>query len=310
MNDQGRGHPERADERAVRVDNQAGIREEAGFFGSGEERLFGLTYAPDAVPPHAGIVFCEPILSQFRAHYRVGTLTARALAGAGLAVQRFQYRGMGNSDGDISNLTLDSMLEDAREAAARLREVAGVGRAAYFGVNVGAYPAAALSRDGSPLILDSPPATGRAYFRAAFRAHGIYVMKEGAEKNASQSLVDEMNETGLTSLLGCRLPAGLHGSLAESTLLEQVGEEVRPLLLIGPGQSGELRTDVRKVVDELTGRGIPVTVEIRPKEDPFWYVANLAPENRAETGETAMRIADWVREKLPATVASEGGARG
>jgi hypothetical protein len=217
---------------------------------------------------------------------------------------------MGNSDGDISNLTLDSMLEDAGDAAARLREVARVDSVAYFGVNVGAYPAAALSRDGSPLILDSPPPTGRAYFRAAFRAHGIYVMKEGAEKSASQSLVDEMNETGLTSLLGCRLPAGLHGSLSVATLQEQIGDDVRPILLIGPGQSGELRADVRKVVEDLTGRGIPVTVEIRPKEDPFWYVANLAPENRAETGETAMRIADWVKEKLPATVATEGRAHG
>lgn len=310
MTDEGRGHIQHTERRAVRVDERAGIREEAGFFGSGEERLFGITYLPESSPVEAGIVFCEPILSQFRAHYRVGTLTARALAGAGLAVQRFQYRGMGNSDGDIMNLTLTSMIEDAREAMATLREVAGIAKAAYFGLNVGAYPAGALSRDGSPLVLDSPHPTGKSYFRAAFRAHGIYAMKEGAEQGATQVLLDEMNDTGLTSLLGCRLPKGLYDSLSAASLPEEIGDETRPVLLIGPGQSGELRADMRRLVEELEGRGLPITTEIRPKEDPFWYVANLAPENRAETGETAIRIAEWVKSRVTVPASTEGGAHG
>jgi len=310
MTGEGRGHIQDTEQRAVHVDASTGIREEAGFFGSGRERLFGFTYLPRSTPVEAGIVFCEPILSQFRAHYRVGTLTARALARNGIAVQRFQYRGMGNSDGDITNLTLASMIEDGREATNTLRTVAGVGRTAYFGLNIGAYPAAALSRDGSPLVLDSPHPTGRGYFRAAFRAHGIYAMKEGAEKSATQALLDEMNETGITSLLGCRLPKGLYDSLSSASLPEEMGDESRSVLLIGPGHEGELRADMRRLVDELEGRGLSITVEIRPKEDPFWYVANLAPENRAETGETAMQIAKWVKSQLTVAASTEGHGHG
>lgn len=308
MTDEGRGHIQDIGQRAVRVDTRAGIREEAGFFGAGSDRLFGITYLPQSEPVQAGIVFCEPILSQFRAHYRVGTLTARALAGAGVAVQRFQYRGMGNSDGDIAGLTLASMIEDAQEASTTLRDVVGMPSIAYFGLNIGAYPAAVLSRDGSPLVIDSPHPTGRGYFRAAFRAHGIYAMKEGAEKSATQTLLDEMRETGVTSLLGCRLPGGLYDSLAAASLAEEMGDNTRPVLLIGPGQSGELRGDMRRLVDELEGRGLAVTVEIRPKEDPFWYVANLAPESRAETGETAMRVAEWVKSQPTVAASSRGRA--
>lgn len=304
MTDQGRGHTDMHDVRAMRFEASTGTSEVAGFFGSGEERLFGVTYLP-ARPAITGLVVCEPILSQFRAHYRIGTLTARALARDGLAVQRFQYRGMGNSDGDITRLTVASMIEDASAAADRLREVSDVQHVAYFGVNVGAYPAASLSREGNPLVLDSPPPTGRGYFRAAFRAHGIYAMKEGGEGSASRTLRDELEETGLTSLLGCRLPISIYQSLSEATLLDEVGEERRPVLMIAAGSGGELKPDMKGLAENMTVRGLDLTVEIRPKDDPFWYVANLAPENRAETGATASLIASWVKR-----VSADGSTNG
>jgi len=170
-----------------RIDQEAGIVEDAEFFGSGAERLFGLRYLPASGSPLAGVVMCGPILAQFRAHYRNGTLVARALAARGVAVQRFHYRGMGNSDGDVSNLDLSSMHEDAAAAGARLTEMIGSVPIAYFGVNVGAYPAAVASRPGQMLVLDSPPPNGRHYFRNAVRAHAVYAMQRENKETLSSS---------------------------------------------------------------------------------------------------------------------------
>ncbi len=280
--------------RSTRVDSTTGITEHARFLGPGPERILGITYLPRNAPA-ASVVMCEPILSQFRSHYRVGTLTARALAAAGVAVQRFQYRGMGNSDGDVSRMTLDSMTEDAALAADTLTKATAGVSPVYLGINVGAYPAATLSADGRPLILDSPPLSGRAYFRAAFRAHGIYAMKEGAEKTASGALMEELNERGLTSMLGCRLSIGLYESLSERSLEDALGAAPRKVLVVAPGSEGELRADMRQFTERLAEAGFDLDVEIRPKEDPFWFVVNSAPEDRPETGETALRIADWAR---------------
>ena len=306
-----RGFVNPSESMAVRVDPEAGIREEAEFFGSGRDRLFGLRYMPISDDATLGVVFCEPVLSQFRAHYRVGTLVARALANSGIAVQRFQYRGMGNSDGDVSDLTLSSMVEDTETATERLRDVTGSSQTAYVGVNVGAYPAAIASRSGAPLVLDSPPPTGRRYFRGAFRAHAVYAMKqEGPGAKVSESILEALRTSGTAPLLGCRLSRGFYESLVDEDLVTAIGEKPRPTLLIAVGRSESLRSDGEEIRDELTARGFAVVTEIRPKEDALWYVGIPAPEDRPDVEQMSTTLARWVprqfSESTPGKRAGDG----
>ena len=294
---------------ARRVDHSAGIVEEAEFFGTGVARIFGIRYKPASSEPLAGVVMCDPILAQFRAHYRIGTLTARAMAARGLVVQRFHYRGMGNSDGDISDLDLASMTQDAQEAAARLVDQAGPVPVAYLGVNVGAYPAAVASRPAKPLILDSPPPNGRQYFRNALRAHSVYKLRhDSSEMLTADALSQELREPSAdVSLLGCRLSLGLYESLAGTSLIEEIGDSPRPTLLLALGQSGVLRPEGERTRAELVERGFPVEVEIREKVDPFWYVENSAPEDQPDAAETATRIADWLERQVAGVMAGSTG---
>jgi hypothetical protein len=71
---------------ARRVDEVAGLVEIAEFFGSGPDRVFGILSTPASSDAFAGVVMCTPVLAQFRAHYRTGVLTARALAARGVAL--------------------------------------------------------------------------------------------------------------------------------------------------------------------------------------------------------------------------------
>jgi alpha/beta superfamily hydrolase len=292
-----------------RVDQEAGIVEEAEFFGSGADRLFGMRYLPASGSPMAGVVMCGPILAQFRAHYRNGTLLARALATRGVAVQRFHYRGMGNSDGEVANLDLSTMQEDAAAAGARLTEQIGSIPIAYLGVNVGAYPAAVASRPGHMLILDSPPPNGRHYFRNAVRAHAVYAMQRESKENlTTEALLDQLRGGSRdVALLGCRLSLGLYETVVAASLVEEVGDSARPILMIGLGEAESLRPEGERMRSELAEKGFPVEVAVRDKIDPFWYVENSAPEDQPEIPATAERITDWVQRQISAVPAGRPG---
>lgn len=283
---------------ARHVDLDRGIVEEAEFFDGENGRIFGIRYEPLSADPRAGVVMCDPILSQFRAHYRTGVLTARNMAAQGLAIQRFHYRGMGNSDGDVSDIDLDSMTDDAIRASARLAK--RLDRPiAFLGVNLGSYAAAGASSNGSPLILDSPPPTGHQYFRNAVRAYAVYQMKLGVtDPLTMERLSEDLDRPGAdVTLLGCRLSRRLFDSLSATSIVDRVGEGVRPILFFGLGSEGALRPEGEKLRAELTNRGFEVEVEVKPKVDPFWYAENSAPEDQPGPRRVAERVVGWLKDR-------------
>ncbi len=90
---------QRVDDAALATDRRTGVRREAELFGSPGSRILGLTSLP-AGSARAGVVICSPVFKEARTNYRREVLLSLALARAGIAAQRFQYRGTGNSGGD------------------------------------------------------------------------------------------------------------------------------------------------------------------------------------------------------------------
>jgi uncharacterized protein len=91
------------------------IREEAVVFRCGDAELVGVVHAPPAVGKDVGIVIVVG-----GPQYRVGShrqfvLLARALAKSGYPCIRFDYRGMGDSDGPVRSF--DAVDADIRAAA-------------------------------------------------------------------------------------------------------------------------------------------------------------------------------------------------
>jgi hypothetical protein len=216
---------------------------------------------------------------------------------------------MGNSDGDIWEMDLASMTEDTVESGARLVEHAGAIPIAYLGVNIGAYPAAVASAPDRMLILDSPPPSGRNYFRNALRAHGVYRMrKDSNDPLTAEALLEALKQPSAdVSLLGCRLGLGLYETLGETSILDEIGDSPRPILQFGLGSGGALRPEGEQIREALTGRGFPVEIEARDKVDPFWYVENSAPEDQPETEQTANRVTEWVQRQVAGMTAGRAG---
>lgn len=89
-------------------------------FESNEIKLAGLLESSDSDPVRAYALFahCFTCSKDIAAASRI----SRALVGMGYAVLRFDFTGLGNSDGDFSNTNFSSNVEDLVAAANFLRE--------------------------------------------------------------------------------------------------------------------------------------------------------------------------------------------
>ena len=297
---------------AHRIDLADGTRHEAAFVGPAGERFLGFTHLPASGPASAGVVVCPSVHAEFLRTYRKEVLLARRLCRAGIAVQRFHYRGTGNSEGDPARLDFTTMQEDALAAAEHLTARSGAPRLAFVGTRLGALVAAASARScgaGRPLALWEPALTGARYYREAFRARLVRELRHGAgERPNSDKLVAELRDTGTVDILGYLLTRALYDSTVELTLPDVVGEAARPLLVVQVAKRSELHPELDAFASQWRSRGCTVQTLIVQEEEAWWYVGEdwKPDEDRPETTALVHGTADWLIEQLRGAVADAG----
>lgn len=281
--------------RAVRIDEDAGIREEVEHFGSGPEKMLGFLHRPltDAT---AGVVICSPILSEQDRNYRREVLIARALAPKGFAVARFHYRGSGDSDGTGEDLTYDQLTQDAQEALEWLLRRTGVDRVAFVGTRLGAMVAATISRPrpGAPLVLLDPVVDGKRWVREVFRARQVWHVK----RNKTDGLEDArsvLDREGVVDVAGYAVHRSLCDSLDGRTLAEELGDVRHPFLVVGFTRSGEISGELKVLGDRLSSEGSTVELASAPQVSPWWLGGAAQPHERKGVVEPAVvHIRDWL----------------
>jgi exosortase A-associated hydrolase 1 len=120
------------------------LEETAVNFACGDTRMYGILHRPSpalAVPPAARGVLIVVGGPQYRAgSHRQFTLLARALAAGGVPVMRFDYRGMGDSEGELRDFA--AVDDDLRAAIDHfLASVPGMTEVALWGLCDGATAA-------------------------------------------------------------------------------------------------------------------------------------------------------------------------
>jgi pimeloyl-ACP methyl ester carboxylesterase len=99
--------------------------------------LFAVLHEPEGAVRAAALLLA-PGLDEKRAAHGALARLARALAAAGCAALRFDYRGTGDSSGESAEVTLGSMEADAAAAAGFLRERSGGAPLVLLGFRLGA----------------------------------------------------------------------------------------------------------------------------------------------------------------------------
>jgi hypothetical protein len=287
---------------AIRVDPEEGTYQVVEFFGEGSHRMFGCRHLPSR-EPIAGIVICPSLQAEFLRNYRREVLLGRHLAAAGFVVQRFHYRGTGNSDGETRDVTFESMVTDALAAAERVRRTSRT--VAFVGTRVGAIVAAAAAAllNDVPLALWEPVLEMESYFRDAFRGGLIHELKKGVgERRTREDQIEELRQTGTIDVLGYSLDLPLYDSALGRRLEVEAGDRSRPVLLVEVSRTKDLPSEHAALVRRWRDRGFAVTTHVVTAAiEPWWFVGGRTHHEEQSiaaelVGTTSTWLADTVAE--------------
>jgi alpha/beta superfamily hydrolase len=280
---------------ATRIDASMGIAEEAAFLGDTGNRMFSVLHRP-LDSPVAAVVVCPSLYADAIHNYRREVELARALAVRGIAVQRFHYRGTGQSDGDDLDLTYDRLRNDAEEAVAHAVAATGVDQLALVGTRLGSFVAAALAvpREGAPLAVWEPPLNARQYFREAFRAKLIREMRATeTQSTTSAQLEQELLDTGWIDILGYTVGRRVFDTARDLAFAAELGDCPRPLLVVRLSAS-EVSRPLEEAVDQWTSRGFDVTVSVGHSREAWWFV----DEHSVPTSAPVPATVEWLCDQL------------
>jgi pimeloyl-ACP methyl ester carboxylesterase len=139
---------------------------EAFFFGTGKDQLFA-TYHPPAGGSARGLtVICPPLFAEYMRTQLVLRELAITLAGKGQHVLRFDYRGTGDSFGELAEVAISDWLEDILLAVREGCDLSGSNIVQLVGVRAGALlacKAAGVSGDVQRVVLWDPVPDGAEY---------------------------------------------------------------------------------------------------------------------------------------------------
>ncbi|MFO0599054.1 MAG: alpha/beta fold hydrolase [Myxococcaceae bacterium] len=122
-----------------------------GFFGPAGEQLLGVHHPARGSSKSHGVVLCNPAPQETaRTHWAFRKL-AEALSKAGFDVLRFDYRGTGDSNGELEHTSPAQWVEDVRRAVAELKGISGVRKVSAVGFRLGAMLLAQAASQGVAL---------------------------------------------------------------------------------------------------------------------------------------------------------------
>ena len=233
-------------------------------------------YAVFHPAPGAGecVVFCPSLFEERRCAYRALRELADEAASLGRAALRFDYVFTGESEGEENELTLESMLADAEEAASWARKK---GMEVFIaGLRVGALVALETARrtGARRAVLIAPPSSGEEFAKEVIRQGQVRAMLTSGRGAPRGGVEAELKEHGSADVDGTKVSAGLWEGIL-SLEPSRAGGEVS-IIQVGPKNSP---TGASARLGEKIGAEVKVAVS-----PPFWVESEkleLAPVREA-----------------------------
>ncbi len=140
---------------------------EAFYFGSSENYLYGIYHPPNTNKSRdEGVLICSPFGQEYMRSHRSLRHLAVSLSKLGYHVLRFDYRGQGDSAGDLEGVTPQQWQEDILCASRELLAVAMVTNLSIVGLRLGALLASSLEempKSLKRLVFWDPVISGQDY---------------------------------------------------------------------------------------------------------------------------------------------------
>ncbi len=118
---------------------------EAFYFGASENYLYGVYHPPTINKMRdEAVLICSPFGQEYMRSHRSLKQLAVGLSKLGYHVLRFDYRGQGDSAGDLEGVTPQQWQEDILSACQELLDVSMAKKISIVGLRLGALLAASL----------------------------------------------------------------------------------------------------------------------------------------------------------------------
>lgn len=262
-----------------------GTTERVEFRGPENERIYAFSYEP-ASPPRAAVLICPALHAEFTRSYRRDVLLARRLARDGFAVERFHYRGTGNSDGDSDGITVSTMRRDAAACLRHLEAWSGIDAPIVMGTRWGALIAAsaASNHPSARLVLWEPLLDASRFFRDAFRTRLVNDRKSGVEQpETGKQLEGRLVAGEAVDLIGHSIHPALYESSVGLTLEGEVGSTPRSMLIVQIATLMSIRPDLARQVEGWRAAGFQVDIEAVEGAETWWLVDERWTEEGRQT---------------------------
>jgi hypothetical protein len=141
--------------------------EHAGYFEVPGSHLYTVLHRVEE--PVARLLLVGPFASERHSSYIPWVLWARYLAGKGIEVLRYDYRGIGESEGVFGEISFDDWTQDVHRLASWLKDRSPDVPLVLNGLGIGALLASLAFQAGvgEALLLWSPPANANQALRAS-----------------------------------------------------------------------------------------------------------------------------------------------
>ena len=241
------------------------------FFQNGAYRLFGIVHQPVGTPSGAAWVFCHPFAEEKLWAQRVYVSFARLLAARGAWVMRFDAMGNGDSEGQFSAASADTMLLDIDCAIRYLEGVSGITQGiGLLGLRFGATLAALAAEQSSKigkLVLWEPIVDGAKYMQEMLRINlttQSAVYKE--IRHNREALVRMMRDGATVNIDGYELAYPCYEQATAINLKEGRKRLTGPCLIVQIGKDGQpIHPDLKVLQDTYPAGDLQSAVE-----EPFW----------------------------------------
>lgn len=232
---------------------------QAFFFGTdstGSPPLFGICTDPGRGDAPFAVLICPAFSEERQKSYRSTFLFAQRLADAGIPCMRYDYLGTGDSQGLLSDVSMESMVNDTISACAEAKRRFNVQRIVIVGIRLGAAVAAKAALrlpDIRDLVFWNPVVEGRRFFRDLTRTEAMINLARKVEHDISANTKPEEVEVD-AEFLSQRFVEQL-----KELDLSKESHTAERYLITGQQDDKIEANQLKKLADSISGAGKIVT---------------------------------------------------
>ena len=196
------------------------------FKNSCEQDLYGVLHGA-SLNSDLGVIFCHPLGEEKQKSYRAYYDFSNYLLDKGIPSLRFDTRGNGDSDGEMSCSNIEAQVADTHTAVDILKDKTGVSKVCLIGARLGASIAALSAEESDQIngvVLLSPIVDGARYWRELLRTQQFSCVSRNEKPKKASELIQDMEKSGVIEIEAQLLSHAMVTQLKALDLTTQTGK--------------------------------------------------------------------------------------